>query len=356
VLLAALALAPGCKRERPAGQGGGPAGEPAPDAVVATLGGRPVTLAEVDRGVRTELERLEEEYGRERLRVRRQALDALLERRLLQEEAQRRGLVQTEGAARGQPDVDALWRAEVRDKLTPPGEEELQRAWRDTAAQAPAGARLDDYRAQLVEFLQREQERQLGREFLARLRAEGGVKVLLREARREVEPRGPARGPSDAPVTVVAFSDFECPFCARARPVLDALLETYPGQVRLVFRHFPLPFHPHAARAAEASLCADAQGRFWPYHDALFDDPKSLSEEGLRAQARAVGLDEAEFAACLSAGRFAAQVREDVEAARRLGVDGAPALFVNGRPLPPGVVSAEELRAAVEEELPGARR
>lgn len=140
----------------------------------------------------------------------------------------------------------------------------------------------------------------------------------------------PAMGSVDAPLEVVEFSDFECPFCAQALPVLKALVAAHPEDVRLVFRHFPLPIHEHAARAAQAALEAQRQGAFWPYHDLLFEHQDTLADADLVRHAAALGLDAEAFADALSEGSHQERMHEDMELGMSLDVHGTPTFFVNG--------------------------
>ena len=185
---------------------------------------------------------------------------------------------------------------------------------------------------------------------------------LLREAdwdltvpayRVAIETEGHATlGPDSAPVELVVFSCFECPFCRRFDASVNRLREdeALAGQVRLVFRHFPLRnMHPMAQKAHEASVCAEDQGKFWEYHDALWADD-NISLDGLEQHARLVGLDTEEFAQCLNSGSSYERVQTDLEAALALGQTGTPAVFVNGRYIG-GAVSFEQLTAEIEREI-----
>ena len=170
--------------------------------------------------------------------------------------------------------------------------------------------------------------------------------------RVHVETEGhAAAGPEDAPVTVVVFSDFECPYCRRFNGALDRVREEYGERIRLVFRHYPLrTIHPLAQKASEAAACAQDQGRFWEYHDALWRE-MDLGAETLEQHARLVGLDSDEFTECLNSGRNYARVQEDLEAAMDLGQGGTPAVFVNGRKVG-GAIGYAQFRAEIERELP----
>jgi len=140
------------------------------------------------------------------------------------------------------------------------------------------------------------------------------------------------RGDFNAPITLVEFSDFECPFCERHYPTLNKILSDYKGKVRLVYKHFPLGFHPNAQKAAEASECADEQGKFWEYHDKIFENQSSgLSLDKFKQWAKDLGLDTQRFNACLDSGKYAQKVQADYQEGLQKGVNGTPATFINGQ-------------------------
>lgn len=140
----------------------------------------------------------------------------------------------------------------------------------------------------------------------------------------------PEFGPADAKVTVVEFSDFECPYCSRAANVLTELKKKYGDKVRFVFRQFPLSFHKNAQGAAEASMAANDQGKFWEYHDLMFKNQKALGAEELAGYAKTVGLDVAKFKADMESHKYADHVKSDVALGAKVAVSGTPTLFVNG--------------------------
>jgi protein-disulfide isomerase len=174
--------------------------------------------------------------------------------------------------------------------------------------------------------------------------------LLFEPVRVPVDPIGPAKGPADAPVTLVEFSDFQCPFCARFVATLEMVREKYGDKVRLVFRQYPLPFHPNAAKAAEASLCAWEQGKFWEMHDAMFANQQALAVENLKAKAAGLGLNADSFNRALDAGKYADEVQADVAAAQKAGVSGTPALFVNGRFIS-GAFPLDQVTQVIDDEL-----
>ena len=153
---------------------------------------------------------------------------------------------------------------------------------------------------------------------------------MLEPPRVEVAATGPARGPAGAKVTIVEFSDFQCPFCARGRQVMDQVLKAYDGKVRLVFRDFPLSFHEHAVKAAEAGQCANEQGKFWPMHDWMFENQGALADGDLKEAAKKLGLDGVRFDQCMTTSKYAGVVADSMKAGEKAGVKGTPAFFVNG--------------------------
>ena len=161
-----------------------------------------------------------------------------------------------------------------------------------------------------------------------------------KKQRREEDPnkiytvpvgKSPYQGPKDAPVTVVVFTEFQCPFSKRGKATMEQLMEKYPDQVKLVFKHFPLGFHKQAMVAAEASMAAGAQGKFWEMYDKSFDNQKQLSIDNLKSYAKELNLDMKIFNADLESHRFKKVIEEDMKIARGLGVRGTPTFFINGK-------------------------
>ncbi len=161
---------------------------------------------------------------------------------------------------------------------------------------------------------------------------------------------GPQRGPSTAKVTIVEFSDFQCPFCARVIPTLEQLRADYPNDVRILFRHNPLPFHDNAALAAEATVAAEVQGKFWEMHDKLFNDQKDLDRAALELHAAELGLDGKAFRAALDGHTGKANVDNDLALGGRLGVRGTPSFFINGRPVI-GAQPIEAFKKIIDDEI-----
>ncbi|MCA9519564.1 MAG: thioredoxin domain-containing protein [Myxococcales bacterium] len=159
------------------------------------------------------------------------------------------------------------------------------------------------------------------------------------------------KGPKHAPITIVEFSDFQCPFCSRVNPSIKEVMQKYPGKVRVIFRNFPLPFHKNAALAAEAALAAGAQGKFWEYHDMLFKNQRKLQKDDLISYAKEVGVkDIAKFKDALDKRTYQKKVQEDMLMGQRVGVRGTPNLFVNGRQIS-GARPFSAFKTIIDEEL-----
>jgi protein-disulfide isomerase len=160
----------------------------------------------------------------------------------------------------------------------------------------------------------------------------------------------PTRGPDTALITIVSFGDFECPFCAKGFETMQELEKAYPGKIRMVYKHNPLPFHSHAWIASRASMAAKAQGKFWEYHDALYETGADFDEDTLLQIAKRIGLDRKKFLADMNSTALDSQIERDKGLGTALGVTGTPAYFVNGRPVE-GALPLLEFRMLVEEEL-----
>ena len=164
----------------------------------------------------------------------------------------------------------------------------------------------------------------------------------------------PVRGPEGAALTLVEFSDFQCPYCWIAVGKLNALLEAYPEKIKLIFKQFPLDMHSQAALAADAAIAAHRQGRFWPMHDALFAHRRELSRPTILALAQNAGLDMKRFEADLDSGETKAAVTRDLEDGDRAGVEGTPSVFINGRKYN-GSLDLPAIRKVIDEELKKAK-
>jgi protein-disulfide isomerase len=172
-----------------------------------------------------------------------------------------------------------------------------------------------------------------------------------RKLNPEVDPeRDQILGPPDAPVTLVEYGDFECPFCARSYPAVRAIRRQLGDQLRFVFRHFPRPEHPHARHAAEAAEAASAQGHFWQMHNMLFEHQRALEDKDLVGYAAAIGLDVGRFEHDLTTHVYLERVHTDLQSAARSGAHGTPTFFINGAKHE-GADTFDDLMGAIREQL-----
>lgn len=207
-------------------------------------------------------------------------------------------------------------------------------------------------RAQIVQALTQREKQQRSQDLRQVLFAEAGVEILLQPPRVEftIADGTPFRGPADAPVVLIEYTDFQCPFCTRVQPTLNELMKRYDGQIRHVFKNLPLPMHAEAQLAGAASLCARDQGKFWEYHDWLFANQRTLSRDSMVAQAAEFGMDAEVFTSCIDRGTYLGVVRADMAEANGFGITGTPGFLINGRVLT-GALPIEEFEAIIDSEL-----
>lgn len=293
----------------------------APKTVIAKIGDHQITQEEMDARV---LENVAASQPAELYDLRKQALDTLVNDYLLSQASAKAHLTTAEYLNRelkGTPVSDSDAR-----KFYDEHKDQIQ-------AQA-AGRTFDQFKGTLIPVLERQQQRTRLQNLFARLRADNHVKIMLEAPRSKVASAGhPSLGGKDAPVTIVEFSDFQCPFCRAAENSIKQVREKYGDKVRLVYLDFPLSFHPHAMDAARAGRCAGAQDKFWQYHDAIFADQAKLGAADLKATAKKIGLNTKEFTACFDKKKYDAEIRKDQEQGTSLGVTGTPTFFINGRQL-----------------------
>jgi protein-disulfide isomerase len=304
---------------------------------VAVVDGAPVTRDELEAAIAPRLAKIEEEA----YELRRQQLDDLIDSRLLATEAKRRGVT-----------VDALIAAEVTAKVPQVTKTDVDQFIQANRARLPADPM--SVAPQIRAYLANERTGTRRQAFVEELRAKSKIEVRLEPPtvyRAQIEiGDAPIRGPKVAPVTIVEYSDFHCPFCRRVQPTLLQVLAKYPTQVRLVYKHFPLDsLHPQARRAAEASWCAAQQNRFWEFHDAIYGTA-TTGDEVLTTSATRVGLNMTAFDECLQSGKAKPVVQAQLDEGEQLGVSGTPGFFVNGR-LVSGAIPLESFTRLVDEEL-----
>ena len=332
LILAALAASCACSSVQ----------QDSPSGAAARVGDRVVTMEEVEARWKSANPVQHAQAMQAVYDGRRAALDAIIADMLLEEAAEGSGL-----------SPEAYVEAELSKRAAPPTDEEVERFYRTNIGQMQGGT-LEEMAPLITRFLE-EQSRTAAREALiASLRRSGPAISVSLDAPRypvEVDESDPFTGSAAAPVTIVEFSDFECPFCRQASPTLKKIQETYGDRVRIVWKDFPLTqIHPQAFKAAEAAHCAAEQGKFWEYHDRLYANQSALQPEALKAYAADMKMDTAQFNRCFDESKHAARVRESMDLGTRLGVNSTPTLYINGRMIA-GAYPYETLAGIIEEEL-----
>ena len=272
----------------------------------------------------------------------RQKLDELIDERLLSEEAKKRGIP-----------VTNLIEQEVDTKILPVTDDEIETLYKANKARIPV--ELEKVREQIRNLLRDQRLTAQKRSFIKSLRENAKIVSYLKPPsafRAEVSVvEEPFRGPEKAPVTIVKFEDFQCPFCKQVQPTFVDLLKRYDGKLRLVHKDLPLEaIHPQARQAAEAARCADEQGKFWSYHDKLYAGSPKLSPEELKSYAKEVGLNVDSFEHCLTTRKYQAIVQKDLSEGTQLGLTGTPTFFINGREVS-GNQPLDIFGAMIDEEL-----
>ena len=316
------------------------------DKRLAVVNGETITEKQVQTEAASELDRLEAKrlqfeagLAREKHAAVENQLNQMIEDRVLTAEAMKRGTT-----------TDKLVEQEVDKKVAVPADEALLKFYNDNKARIN-GSFADTAREIRDYLMDRERDRMFAA-FMDGLKKEYKVTSYIEPARTTVATAGfPSKGPADAAVTIVEFSDFECPYCGGFYPTLKEIEKNYKDKIRIVYRQFPLTsIHPRAMKAAEASLCANDQGQFWQMHDAMFTDQSKLEVADLKDKAVKLSLNAAAFNACLDSSKYASNIKNEILEGAKLGVNGTPSMFINGRFLS-GDQPYEDLAKLIDEEL-----
>ena len=322
--------------------GTGAHGQAPPDRA-AEVNGTPILTAEVDSKLGHNLAKLQEQI----FSLRQKQLETMIDQKLLEGEAAKRGVT-----------IASLVQSEITGRVAPVTADEVTRFYEDNKGKLKGDLKSLEEQIKTYLTTQRVQARQ--QEFVKSRRASAKIEMFLAPPplfRAAVTTAGaPVRGPNDALVTIVEFSDFHCPFCRKVQPVLEQVRAKYADKVKFVFRDYPIDnLHPQARAAAEAGQCANEQGKFWEFHDKVFAGDSDASPATLDRFAKEVGLDLTAFETCRSSGKYKSHVAKSNQEGARLGITGTPTFFINGRMLV-GAQSAESFSRVIEEELAAAGR
>ncbi len=305
------------------------------EKIVATVNGKGITQDEVDSSITSQLFPLQQQIAA----IRKIALENLILRTILENEAKKKGI-----------SVEELRKQLTAGKVEVPSSQ-AEEIYLENATTFAAMSR-DEAIERIRLDLETQARMRNYRDALLKLKESSRVQNLLDEPTLPSGALGansPSIGATAAAITITEFSDFQCPYCKEVQSALKQVRQTYGNNVRLIFKHLPLKIHPQAFASAQAAFCAGEQGSFWQYHDALFAS-ENLSPEIFVQTATRLGLNPAEFKACSESETSRAAVLEDVQEARRLGIDGTPAFIINGK-LVSGALSFAEFKTIIEREL-----
>ncbi len=309
-----------------------------PKTVVATVGDHKITEQDLDQKVKPQIDqmramlekRVDDLIKDKTFEIRRKTLESMTDDYLISSAAQQQKLnpddyVKKESAGKsGVTDADAKkFYDQNKSPQTPP---------------------YDLVKPQLMSMLNRQA-------LLERLRKNEPVKIMLEPKRVAVNSSGnPSLGAKDAPITIVEFADFQCPYCKATESTVKQLRAKYGDKIRLVHMDFPLSFHAHALEAANGARCANDQGKFWQFRDSVYANQGKLTPADLKATAKTLGMDTTKFNACFDKSNHVDEIKKDQAEGERLGVDGTPAFFIDGRPLV-GAQPINQFEQIIDDEL-----
>ena len=300
--------------------------------VVATVGGVKVTMGELEQEESGKLLNAHYKYYEQETR----ALNDLIDKRLLEQKAKSENLT-----------VDQLVDRDINSQVKDPSEDQMRVYYEGLDNDQP----FEAVRGKILEKIRQVRTQKARAAYVKALRAQSAVSIALLPPSMQVNTAQNSQmmGPADAPVSLIEFADYECPYCQKAAPDVQKLKAEYGNKISVAFKDFPLAMHARAEKAAEAARCASKQGKFWEYHDELFHS-KELDVDQLKAQADALKLNSAEFDKCLDSSEEADAVERDRKEGLRLGINGTPAFFVNGYFLS-GAADYNTLHQLIEQQL-----
>jgi len=312
----------------------------------ARVGDRTITVRELDDRWKLEEPGQKAQAEQAIYDGRKAALDAIIADILVAQAAK----------AKGQT-PEAYVQAEMAKRTKPISDSDV-RTFYVQNSERMQGRSFEQMSSAIQRYLEEQQQSDAKQALIAELRKAGpAIRVMIDAPRTSIDVASddPSEGNATAPVTVVEYSDFQCPFCLRVMPTLKELRTKYGDKMRLVWKDFPLTqIHPQAFVAAQAANCAREQGKFWEYHDRLFANQQALQPEFLKKYAADIGLDAAKFNACLDSSKYEARVQESMSVGTRLGITSTPTVYVNGR-MVNGAQPIDVFQSIIDEELSKAK-
>jgi protein-disulfide isomerase len=304
------------------------------DTVLVEINGVKLTVADLERQRPGSLFQARNSY----YEATRKAVQDYIEDYLLRNQAEKESLT-----------LEQLLERHVTSTLPPaPPEEALKVYYEGVDTTQPYEA----VRGQILESIRQRRLARAKNAYVESLRSQANISMILSPPRVEIAYQdSPVRGPANPAVTIIEYADYECPYCQQTQPALDQIEAEYKGKLAFVFKDTPLPMHSHAEKAAEAAHCAGAQNKYWEYHDLLFKE-RQLEVPQLKEAARELKLDGQAFDQCLDSNSQAGVVRTQLNEASRLGLQGTPSFFINGRFFS-GAMSYDRFREIVDQEIGG---
>jgi len=286
-----------------------------PGEVLATVNGQDITEAQVVNEIKPNLKKIESEL----FKMKESALNAMISDKLIEQ-----------AAAKENKSTEAYLDDYFNKNVKAPTDEEIKRYYEFRKKQM-GDKKFDDVKGQIADFLKANQERSLERRLLSKLRKDANIKIMMEPPRVDIKiGDSPTMGPKGAPITIIEFTDYQCPFCGRVRDTVAKILEEYPDEVIYSLKDFPLNFHKKAPKAHAAAHCAADQDKYWDMSKQLFNNQRALNESDLKKYAKKIGLNMKEFNKCLADEKYADKVSKGLKEGQRSGVTGTPAFFVNG--------------------------
>lgn len=307
-------------------------------SVLATLNGQDITEEDVKKAAGPKLQQVEMDL----YDARKDTIDQIIDDRLIEEAAKKEGAEKADFLKKNVFD-----KIKIEDK-------DIEKFYNENKAQMQ-GKSLDEVKGNIRGYLYREKHQKVYEDLVSGLRKKADVAVLIKAPKVEIEEGdNPGIGPKDAPIKIVEFTDYQCPFCGKARPAVNQVMTEYKGKVRYVLRDFPLSFHKDATKAHEAARCAGEQDKYWDMNKKLFDNQSAIKVEDLKKYAEELKLKMDKFNECLESGKYTESVRKNQEYGEKVGVSGTPAFFINGRMLS-GARPFSSFKEIIDDELRNAK-
>jgi protein-disulfide isomerase len=310
----------------------------APGGSLATLNGKDITEEDVRKIAGPKLQQAEMDL----YDARKDAIDQIIDDQIIDDAAKKEGIAKADYLKKNVFD-----KIKIEDK-------DVEKFYNENKAQMQ-GKSLDDVKNNVRGYLYRDKHQKVYGDLIAGLRKKADVAVLIHAPKVEIEEGdNPAIGPKDAPIKIVEFTDYQCPFCGKSRPTVNQILSEYKGKVRYVLRDFPLSFHKDSIKAHEAARCAGEQNKYWEMNKKMFENQTAIKPEDLKKYAEGLKLKMDKFNECLDSNKFADIVKQNQEYGEKVGVSGTPAFFINGR-MVSGARPFSSFQEIIEDELRNAK-